>query len=72
MSKVSLRLPRDTILFLGGLIGIGNEALSRGSERPTLLILYGAMVGLPAFLRTDEAKKEKAADPPKDEDAVAP
>lgn len=44
---------RDVVLFVAGLGGIGYEALS-GLERPTLLLLYAAMVGLPAFLRADE------------------
>ncbi len=40
-----------------GLGGIVNEALIRvGPERPTLLLLFAAMIGLPAFLRTDEKK----------------
>lgn len=57
------RLSRDTVLFLTGLAGIGFETLVEQGDRPTLLILFGAMVGLPAFLRSDEAKA-----PPKKED----
>lgn len=53
------RISRDTVLFIAGLAGIAHEALTRGAERPTLLILFGAMVGLPAFLRTDEKHKDK-------------
>ena len=46
---------RDVILFLTGLGLIVNEAVLReGPERPTLLVLYAGMVGLPAFLRRDE------------------
>lgn len=44
---------RDVVLFLTGLAGIVYEALS-GLERPTLLLLYAALVGLPSFLRADE------------------
>jgi hypothetical protein len=40
-----------------GLAGIGFETLVQGGERPTLLVLFGAMVGLPAFLRSDESLK---------------
>ena len=75
MAKLpSVRLSRDTVLFIAGLVGIGNEATSQGTDRPTLLILFGAMVGLPAFLRSDEAKKDKPKDDPpvKDKDATAP
>jgi hypothetical protein len=60
---------RDTILFLTGIGLIVYEAVIRtGPERPTLLILYGGMVGLPAVLRSDERRtddrhpKEKSGD----------
>lgn len=56
-------IQRDTILFGTGLAGIIYETLAQGGERPTLLILFGAMVGLPAFLRGDEKKIH-----PKDDD----
>lgn len=62
--KQTLRLSRDTILFVAGLAGIAYETLAQGGDRPTLLILFGAMVGLPAFLRQDERAKE----PPKQVD----
>lgn len=48
---------RDIILFFAGLLGVANEALSSGVERPTLLLLYGAMMGLPIVLRKDDEKK---------------
>lgn len=49
---------RDSILFLAGLALIGWEAIGRdGAERPTLLVLYAAMIGLPAFLRADEKRQ---------------
>ena len=52
---------RDGALFLTGLGLIVHEAILRtGPERPTLLLLYAGMVGLPAFLRTDE---KNAAEP---------
>lgn len=63
-----LRVSRDTILFAAGLSGIAYETILEGGDRPTLLILFGAMVGLPAFLRTDEKARDKAEleepDPP--------
>lgn len=58
----TVRISRDTILFIAGLSGIGYETLAQNGERPTLLILFAAMVGLPAFLRADE----KIAVPPKE------
>lgn len=45
---------RDVALFVGGLIGVGHETISTQAERPTLLLLFAAMMGLPAFLRADE------------------
>jgi hypothetical protein len=42
------------MLFLGGLAGVLHETLITAGERPSLLILFAAMMGLPAFLRTDE------------------
>lgn len=62
MSKA--RLSRDTVLFVSGLSGIAYETLLEKSERPTLLVLFAAMVGLPAFLRTDEKKPPKPKDDP--------
>jgi len=60
---------RDTVLFLLGIALIVNEAVLRsGPERPSLLILYGGMVGLPAFLRIDE-KRSSTPDKPSPEHA---
>ena len=47
---------RDVILFFGGLVGVAHEALASGTPDPTLLLLYAAMMGLPAFLRQDERR----------------
>ena len=55
---------RDVILFGAGLAGIAREAIIESGERPTLLLLFAAMVGLPAFLRTDEARKPEPPAPP--------
>lgn len=62
------RISRDGILFAAGLLGIGYETILKGGDRPTLLVLFGAMVGLPAFLRTDEKKHEAAEDEPVQEE----
>jgi hypothetical protein len=43
-------------LFVTGLLGILHETFISGVDRPGLLVLFGAMVGLPAFLRNDERK----------------
>lgn len=40
---------RDVILFFGGLVGVAHETLS-AVPNGQLLILFAAMMGLPAFL----------------------
>jgi hypothetical protein len=53
------RVTRDTVLFIGGLAGIAHETLLATSQRTELLLLFAAMVGLPAFLRADDRKKDQ-------------
>lgn len=60
----SFPLIRDLVLFLGGLAGVGHETLLVHAERPTLLILFAAMMGLPAFLRSDDKKETPPPPPP--------
>jgi hypothetical protein len=50
---------RDSLLFLGGLLGVLHETLLTNVERPSLLVLFGGMMGLPAFLSADAKRKEK-------------
>lgn len=57
-TRRSWRISRDTVLFVVGLAGIAYETLFMNAERPTLLILFGAMVGLPAFLKSDERRRD--------------
>lgn len=59
----TFRLSRDTVLFVSGLLGIIYETVIEHGDRPTLLVLFGAMVGLPAFLKADESKSSKHDDP---------
>lgn len=48
-------ITRDGILFVVGVLGIAHEIfLNHGPERPFLLAILGALVGLPLFLRADE------------------
>ena len=46
----SLRITRNTVLFAAGLAGVVHETLLQEVERPTLLLAFLAMMGLPAFL----------------------
>lgn len=49
-------LLRDVMLFFGGLAGVVHETAITPTAEPTLVVLFAAMMGLPAFLRKDEAK----------------
>lgn len=50
-------LIRDVILFFVGLSGVVHETAISQSSDPQLLLLFAAMMGLPAFLRADEGRK---------------
>lgn len=53
------KITRDLVLFIAGLLLTVNEAVLRdGSERPTLLILFAGMMGLPVVIRADEARQK--------------
>lgn len=43
-------------LRLAGMIGIAHETLIAKTDRPTLLLLFAAMIGLPSFLKADERR----------------
>jgi hypothetical protein len=58
LPKFALRLSRDTVLLVAGLLGVFHETFVSESERPALLVLFGGMMGLPAFLRADENRKK--------------
>jgi len=61
------RITRDGVLFTAGLLGVMNEAVIRdGGERPTLLVLFAAMMGLPVFLRQDEKHQDDDKKTPPD------
>lgn len=53
-SRWTIRVTRNSILFVVGLAGVAHETLVNDSDRPTLLLLFAAMIGLPAFLTRDE------------------
>ena len=56
-----MTIARDSVLFIVGLLGVAHETLISKADRPTLLLLFAAMVGLPAFISSD-AKREKDAE----------
>ena len=53
------KIGRDSVLFFAGLAGIYHEVVIAKVERPTILLLCATMVGLPAFLRSDEKGDKK-------------
>ena len=48
---------RDILLFLGGSAGLVHETLFQKSDRPELLVVFAAMVGLPTFLQADSRRR---------------
>lgn len=63
-----IRLSRDLVLFVGGLAGVFHETVFSKADRPLLLGLFAAMMGLPAFLRTDESRKPPPKSDPRQDD----
>lgn len=53
------RITRNTVLFVVGLLGVAHETIVSDVDRPTLLLLFAAMIGLPAFLSADDRRSEK-------------
>jgi hypothetical protein len=49
---------RSTVLFVFGLAGFAHETLMAHGERPTLLVVFAAMAGLPKILSIDEQRRE--------------
>lgn len=52
-----VRLSRDAVIFITGIVGIVHEIFFSEADRPYLVVLFAAMIGLPAFLRIDERGK---------------
>jgi hypothetical protein len=51
---------RDPVFFLLGAFVFIHEVLATGAERPTILAASLALMGVPAFLRRDEAVAARA------------
>ncbi len=49
----------NNVLRLVGLAGVAHETLVSNADRPTLLLLFAAMIGLPTFLNKDAKEVEK-------------
>lgn len=59
MDTRKAKFVRDVVLFVFGLLGIAYETIVESVDRPTLLVLFGACLGLPAFLHRDELQNKK-------------
>lgn len=62
LKGTKLKISRDTILFIIGALGLFYETvLYHGAgERPTLIMAFLALMGIPLFLRADENKKDNS------------
>jgi hypothetical protein len=56
--QLAVKLFRDMALFLLGAAAFIHELLRTGAERPQILILTAAMMGLPVIIRGDEKRQE--------------
>jgi hypothetical protein len=66
---MSTRHLRSAALFVVGLSAFVYEVISNQGERPTILILAAAMMGLPAFIGMDERRRNNnnGKTPPKED-----
>jgi hypothetical protein len=71
ITDVTIRRIRSAALFVFGLAGITYVTVTEGTERPTLLLIFAACLGLPAFLGLDERRHDKG-DKPGERGADAP
>lgn len=56
-----VKVVRDFVIFVLGAYAFIYELLRAGSERPQILIMSAAMMGLPWIIRTDEKRQEGKA-----------
>ena len=66
--QISVRRPaqnvvRDWISFIVGVAGVVYETGFEHADRPTLYVLFGAMIGLPAFLTGGSPESAPAPTP---------
>lgn len=56
---MNFRPSRDLALFVTGLAGIIHETVIAPSSDPQLLMLFAAMIGLPAVLARDRDQRDR-------------
>lgn len=64
MKKRRLKVGRDSLLFLSGLVFSAHEVFIAQVERPSILVFCAMLLGLPAFLRLDERRRAGREDSP--------
>jgi allophanate hydrolase subunit 1 len=64
VTKPSLRLQRTTVLLVAGLSGLAYETIAEHADRPTLIVAFLGLCGLPVFLKADEKLAAPSAPPP--------
>lgn len=62
MRRPSRETARAYALFIGGMLGIAWVTVVDSTDRPTLLVLFGGMIGLPLFMGADEKRKRGKRD----------
>lgn len=63
MGSLSNVVNRSTMMFVLGAIGFLHELLRGGTERPFVLALSGALMGLPFVLAADQRFGSRKDDP---------
>jgi hypothetical protein len=48
----------NNVLRLVGLLGVAHETVVNNVDRPTLLLLFAAMIGIPSFVKQDSGRRE--------------
>lgn len=73
--QILSKIFRDLVIFILGAYGFYYELTRMGPERPQILIMSAAMMGLPLIIRGDERRQEAKANDRKEgspnDDAVA-
>lgn len=67
MTSLSALFTWNNALRVAGLAGVAHETLVNNVDRPTLLLLFAAMIGLPAFLNQDSKRTGPPPFPPSTE-----
>lgn len=63
MRRPSWGSAREAALFVGGFLLTVNEAASGRPDRPSLYVLFAAMMGLPFTRAADRKRREKRPPP---------